>query len=562
MARTGGGQGCGAHGVLAHAAFEFAFGVVHPHIAAGIDHGPRLVAGQRALDRVVVRDVHVLARQQAVRQVALFADAGKGAAQRAGRAQDQDRRGRGAHQAVAVGGDGCEGVGRGHRLAHEAPRTAPPALRPQYRVRQRLAGREFSHQCCQRGRAWQRRAHVERARLVIAVLGGDEAVPVERAKQRPDCDRADIDAVLARLLRRFPDFKQPAHLVFAVAVDVRFGDGQRDAVAFPDLEQQRGDAGRGRGQHARGFDVGAREVVGHAAVVRRIALGAMIEPALAGDVVIGADDVGRAGIVAEPENVGRIGAAAQQIVPERMVGADHAAEQVPAQPAAFVVELGDVGQFGRAVGLAEIVGLDQLGIRIDGADRAHRQHRCAALVEQCLDERTVVAAVRVPHAVQAGKARRGADLVDRGVVLEPWIARGDGAGIVGQALGKARIDQARVARAAAVVDQAGDRGDAGVAQRIEALVGPAPVGALEAVGRGALPQHRVADGANAERGEAVDIAGAVGMTVTVELAEIRILHTVDGAFEAAPKFQWVVLAVRALVHGLLFLNIIATTCPT
>jgi hypothetical protein len=70
---------------------------------------------------------------------------------------------------------------------------------------------------------------------------------------------------------------------------------------------------------------------------------------------------------------------------------DHAAQQVPGQPAALVVELDDLGHFRRAVGLAEVVGLHQLGVRIDGADRAHRQHGGAALDQQGLDEGAVVA---------------------------------------------------------------------------------------------------------------------------------------------------------------------------
>ena len=139
-----------------------------------------------------------------------------------------------------------------------------------------------------------------------------------------------------------------------------------------------------------------------------------------------------------------------------------------------------------------------------------------------------------PDAVQAGEARRGADLVDRGVELEPRVARGDRTGVLGQRWCKAGIDQARMARAAAVVDQSGDRGDAGRAQGGQALVRPAPVGAFDAVGGGAFPQDGVADGADAEPGEALDVAGAVAMAVAVQLAEIRILHAIDRAFEAAP----------------------------
>jgi hypothetical protein len=165
-----------------------------------------------------------------------------------------------------------------------------------------------------------------------------------------------------------------------------------------------------------------------------------------------------------------------------------------------------------------------------------------------LDERAVVAAVWIPHAVQAGKACRGADFVDRGVVLEPWVARGDRAGILGQRLREARVDQAGVTGAAAVVDQAGNRGHAGSAQRSQAFVGPAPVGLVDAVRGGAFPQDRIADCLDAERGEALDVAGAFCMAVAVQLAKVFFAHAVDRAFEATPQFEGGSWAVRALVH--------------
>jgi hypothetical protein len=98
-----------------------------------------------------------------------------------------------------------------------------------------------------------------------------------------------------------------------------------------------------------------------------------------------------------------------------------------------------------------------------------------------------------------------------------------------------------------VVDQAGDRGNAGLAQGREALVGPGPVGLVDAVRGGTFPQDRIADRADAGRCEALDIAVAQRVAVTVELAEVFVLHAVDSAFEAAPEFEWAGLAVRARV---------------
>jgi hypothetical protein len=124
------------------------------------------------------------------------------------------------------------------------------------------------------------------------------------------------------------------------------------------------------------------------------------------------------------------------------------------------------------VGLGQIVGLDQLGVRVDGADRAHRQHRRAALDQQRADERGFVAAMRVPDTGQTRKARGRADLVDGRVVLDPRIAGGHGAGVLGQLVGEGGIDEARVTGAAAVVDQPDDRVDPEVAQRRQPFVGP------------------------------------------------------------------------------------------
>ncbi len=304
------------------------------------------------------------------------------------------------------------------------------------------------------------------------MAGGHQAVPVERTQQRPDRDRADVGALLARLEGGVPDFDEPAQLVFAVGVDVRFGDRDRDAVTFPGFHQQRGDAGRGRGQRARRLDVGVRHAPVHVAVALGIAFGAMVEPALAGDVIVHADHVGRARVVAEPAQLVGRGARVEQVVPQLVAGIDHAAQQVPGEPAALVEVVRDVLHLGRAVGLGQIVGLDQFCMWIDGADRAHRQHRRAALDQQGADERGFVAAMRVPDTGQAREARGGADFVDGRVVLDPRITGGHGAGVFCQLVGEGGIDEARVTGAAAVVDQADDRVDPEIAQRRQPFVGP------------------------------------------------------------------------------------------
>ncbi len=164
------------------------------------------------------------------------------------------------------------------------------------------------------------------------------------------------------------------------------------------------------------------------------------------------------------------------------------------------------------------------------ADLAHRQHHAAALDQQRLQESQVIAAVRVPEAVEAGEARGGQRFVDGRVVLDPRVTRGDGAGIFRQLGREGRIDQAGVARAAAVVHQADNRGDPCVAQGRQALVRPFPVGAGNAVRRSALPQDRVADRADTESSKLGYVVEPVSMTVAVHLAVIIVVDAIDCTF--------------------------------
>jgi hypothetical protein len=158
-------------------------------------------------------------------------------------------------------------------------------------------------------------------------------------------------------------------------------------------------------------------------------------------------------------------------------------------------------------------------------------------VDQRADEGRFAVAMRVPHAVQAREPSRGADFVDRRVVLDPGIAARHGAGVLGQLLGESRVDQAGVARAGTVVDQADDRRDAQVLEHGQAFIGPRPVGGLDAIGCRALPQHGVADGADAERSKTFQVLQPCGMAVAIHLGEVVIAYAVDGAFQAAPQLE-------------------------
>jgi hypothetical protein len=95
-------------------------------------------------------------------------------------------------------------------------------------------------------------------------------------------------------------------------------------------------------------------------------------------------------------------------------------------------------------------------------------------------ERAIVPGVRVPEAIERAEASGLWRLVDGRSIARPRKALGDSARELRQAVGEARAEQARVARPAAVVDEADDRRDAEPAQRLKrrsghdqsALAGP------------------------------------------------------------------------------------------
>ena len=155
----------------------------------------------------------------------------------------------------AKAGQRRDGGARHDRLGDEAVGAAPPALALEHRVARLPAGGELGDQRGERGRARLRRAHVERSGLVVAPAFAEQAVPVERAEQRPRRDGADVGAGRARAQRRAPDLEQPAQLVFAAGVDVRLGHRHRDAVALPGFLEQRGDRRRRHGEDANRLDV-------------------------------------------------------------------------------------------------------------------------------------------------------------------------------------------------------------------------------------------------------------------------------------------------------------------
>ncbi len=224
------------------------------------------------------------------------ADRGEGAAQRSGRATDEDGRDpvMPGLRPVARKGVTCVRGAIG-RTRKRSARRHQPSPRSTGWLGCPARG-ELADQRGERGGTRLGGAHVEGSGLVVAAALAEQGVPVERAQQRPGRHGADVGTGVARGFRGVPDLEQPAKLVFAVGIDVGFGHRQRDAVALPRLAQQRCDRRRRRRQNADRLDVD--EFIGTQVTrtAARIAIEPMVQPALARHVVVDADDVGRAGM--------------------------------------------------------------------------------------------------------------------------------------------------------------------------------------------------------------------------------------------------------------------------
>jgi hypothetical protein len=331
-------------------------------------------------------------------------------------------------------------------------------------------------------------------------------------------------------------------------VDLGHGDWQ--AVPLPGLLQQVLEAGgapldRAQRQHV---DVAVAAVPAdrHAGV----ALHPLVEEPLAREVVVDPDDVRRARVGQEFLELA-LRDRVREVAPQRVVPVHAARQEVEAEPAALVLVGRLVGEVLRGERPAQVLGLDEAGGGVHPADGAHGAAGRVRLVHHHAQEEAVVAGVRVPVAVEAAEPGRRQRLVDRRVELQPGVALGHPRGVLGEAGGEARPGESGVAGAAAVVDQPRDRGQAEPAQAAEPLVRPAPVGAPGAVRGDPLPQHRVADGPDAQRGEVVEVARAVLVAAQHGLVDVAVADPGDGALEPAPHLERRGLGRRGATAGAL-----------
>jgi hypothetical protein len=333
--------------------------------------------------------------------------------------------------------DEAAGVGALHGTI-EAGVALPPARLVEDRVVVRPGGGEGLGGVGERRAARLLPAHVERSRLVDAVALRQERIPVDRAEQGPHRHGADVGALGLDGLGRVPDLHEPAQLLVAGAAVVRLRDGDGPAVALPDLAQARGGSDLlGRQRHAHRLGVGEAMPAVAAPQVLGVAAQALVEEALAREIVIDADDVGGGVALEEQLEVGLGHAGVDEPAPERVLAVDASAQEVEGEPAALVVVLGLIGELRRREGLAEVVGLDELGVGPDLADGAHGEHGRLAFVGEGAKEALVVLRVRIPVAVQRAEARRRQGLVDGRVHLEVGVALRRHGGVRARCSGKA-----------------------------------------------------------------------------------------------------------------------------
>lgn len=297
-------------------------------------------------------------------------------------------------------------------------RGLPPAGRGERRMLRPRPQAQGADEPCEGGGPRRRCPAVEGARLVVARGAGQQAVPVVAAEQCPRRYREHLAARGACLGRGLPRIVQTAQLLLARAADVHLGEGERYAVALPG-RREHFPAAVGAGQHAHRLDVRVALAGVAAPGGARVRAELLIEVAVAGDVVVDADDIRRTRLGREHVELGGRGAVGLEEGTQRMRPVHAPAQEVPGEPAPLVVELGLVAQPLGAVGGAEVFGLHQSCRRIDAADRLHGEPRGGALVQQRAHEGARFTAVRVPVTIEAAEAGRGERLVHRGVVLNP-----------------------------------------------------------------------------------------------------------------------------------------------
>src|SRR5215207_6251707 len=283
--------------------------------------------------------------------------------------------------------------------------------------------------------------------------------------------------------------------------------------------------------HADRFHVGVAMLAVAAVRPFRVALQLLIEVALAGEVMVDADDV-RSGIGLQEEVEFLFSdAVLDQDLAPGMMAVDPSAQEIEAEPAALVFQIGLVSQKRCAERLPEILGLYELGVGRHASDRAHRQYGGRAFGDKRSQERRLALSVRIPMAVEAAEAGRRERLVHRSEHLDPRITPRDTLSVARQKAREGGIEEIRVAWPTPVMHKPGNGPDVQFVHSGETRIGPAPVADVRIVGGHGFPNGRVAQGANPERPNHIEVPDPLPITVSPHLIPEAAPDPHGGEFE-------------------------------
>lgn len=240
----------------------------------------------------------------------------------------------------------------------------------------------------------------------------------------------------------------------------------------------------------------------------------MVEEPIARHVVVDPDDVRRAGVADERLELRRRHTRPAREPPEeRVLPIDAPGEKVEREEPPVVFEPRLVREpRGREDG-CDVLGLHEPSSRTHTSDGAHRSADGPALDQDRSREGCVAARAGVPETVERREAGRGERLVDGSEVDHPRVALGHAPGKLGEPVRKPVLEKARMRRTATVMHEPDDWAHAQAVQALEPLVAPVEARAL-------FPEYRLAESANAQRGESVEVVCAPGVACPLQLVDV------------------------------------------
>jgi hypothetical protein len=191
-------------------------------------------------------------------------------------------------------------------------------------------------------------------------------------------------------------------------------------------------------------------------------------------------------------------------------------------------------QGGSRPGLATILRRHEASIGADGANGLHGEDRGSEFIGKGADIAAHAVMMRVPMAIEAAEPGGSLGFVDRRVSREEGIAACDGEGVLSQARGEVGGEEICVSRAAAVVNEAGNRINFQGAHASQGVIEGLP-----ASGPGeSLPVQSITESAQSKAREAIEIRESAEVSGAFDLVEEGVPDAVDGALHATPEFEW------------------------